>query len=113
MRSRFVFILSCLAMVANAQPDFRFTHGLVIPQCHRYGREALVTDHVAFQLATGQFKTPVEHAKLFTNEQGNDVVWETLQADSTGKFKGAPLANGYIYLTYQSQRAQNALLNIS
>jgi predicted esterase len=107
------FGLLTVAVGVNAQSEYRFTSGLAIPGAHRYGREALVTDHLAYQLYSGQFKTPAENAKLFTNEQGADVLWKTVQADTAGRFRGDAINNGYIYLTYQSDRARNAILNVS
>jgi predicted esterase len=113
MRFLIVFILLGAAAVSKAQSDYHFTKGLAAPDCHRYGREALVTDQLAYQLYNNQLKPPAENAKLLTNEKGEDIVWKTIEVDSTGKFRGNLLSNGYIYLTYQSDREQNALLNVS
>ena len=102
-----------IAVSLNAQSDFRFTKGLAVSGAHRYGREALVTDHLAYQLYSGTFKTPVENTKSFANDQGVDVVWKNIQADTSGRFRGESLNNGYVYLTYQSDRARTAILNVS
>jgi predicted esterase len=112
-RSFLVLILIGAAIVSNAQPSYHFTKGLAVPDCHRYGREALVTDQLAYQLYTGQLKTPVENGKLFTNNEGKDIIWKNIEVDSTGRFRGDLLGNGYIYLTYQSKSSQNVLLNTS
>jgi hypothetical protein len=109
----FVFILVAVSIGLNAQSEHRFTNGLAVSNTHRYGREALVTDNLAYQLYSGQLKTPIENAKLFTNEEGADVVWKTIHADTAGRFRGDALNNGYVYLTYQSDRARKAILNVS
>jgi dienelactone hydrolase len=113
MRYCFVFFLFAVSIGLHAQSEHRFTSGLAVSNTHRYGREALVTDNLAYQLYSGQFKTPAENAKLFTNDEGADIVWKSIQADTAGRFRGDVLNNGYVYLTYQSDRAQNAILNVS
>jgi dienelactone hydrolase len=103
--------LSLGVTISNGQAIYQFKTGLAVPQCHRYGREALVTDPLAYMLYTDQFKKPVVGSKLFAEADTNSV-WKNIEADSTGKFRGEALVNGYIYLSYQSQRAQDALLNV-
>jgi dienelactone hydrolase len=112
---RFCLVVFLVGIVigVNAQTEHRFTTGLAVSNVHRYGREALVTDHLAYQLYSGQFKTPSENSKLTTNEQSNDVVWKTIQADTSGRFRGEALNNGYVFLTYQSDKTKNAILNVS
>ena len=105
--------LVLMTSALKAQPDYRFSKGLAAADCHRYGREAVVTDQLAYLLHGGQLKTPVENGKLFANEKGVDVVWKSISVDSTGKFKGDLLSNGYIFLTYQSDKSQYALLHVS
>src|SRR5688500_17778551 len=115
MKLLFLLLLGCFPFVhsSTAQTEHTFTSGLIITDCHRYGREAIVTDQIAYQLYTGQLKKPEENTKVFTNDQGVDVSWKPIAVDSTGKFRGNALMNGYLYLTYNSQRAQRAILNIS
>lgn len=107
-----VFLL-LIATLANAQTDYLFKSGLAVADCHRYGREAIVTDRLAYQLYTGQLSSPVANGKLFTNDEGVDVEWKNIEVDSTGRFRDRALGNGYIYLTYESEKSANALLNIS
>lgn len=106
-----LFILT--AAIANGQTEHIFTSGLVVPDCHHYGREAVVTDQIAYQLSNGQFKRPVADQTLFTNDEGADIKWTNIEVDSTGRFRGRPLGNGYLYLTYKSQKSGNALINVS
>jgi predicted esterase len=116
MRLSFVsFLLAALLKItlADGQTIYQFTEGLVVTDVHRYGREAIFTDQLAYQLYSGQLKQPSANAKLVTHQQGIDVIWKPIKVDSTGKFRGDVVMNGYIYLTYQSDRTQNAVLNIS
>lgn len=77
----------------------------------RYGREALYTDNLAYQLYTGTLARPAAGAAFGKNDQGQEVKWSTVTADTSGRFNGRG-ANSYVYLTYTSSKAQTALLNI-
>jgi predicted esterase len=112
MRSSFFIVLSWISVSCFAQLEYHFTKGMVISDCHRYGREALVVDQLAFQLNSGRLKTPSEGSKLFSKD-GKDITWKSIEVDSAGKFQGEALGAGYIYLTYESRGMQRALLNIS
>ena len=99
--------------ISAAQTIHSFDKGLVVADCHRYGREAIVTDQLAYLMAVGKLEKPREGAKVFTGDDNTDELWEKIEVDSTGKFRGRALGNGYIYLTYNASRAGNALLNIT
>src|SRR5688500_18668311 len=103
-----IFILAISIASSQAQSEYEFNKGLAIERCHRSGREAIVTDQLAHQLAAGTFKTPTLGAKLFTDSEGKEVLWQNIETDSTGKFRGEALMNGYIYLTYEAARSQEA-----
>lgn len=94
---------------AHAQNSARFTSGLYLENVHRYGREVVFTDPVAYQLAEGTFRKPVEGKGIATDV---DAVWKTIQPAEDGKFKGR-LRSGYLYLTFDSDKKQNALLKVS
>jgi predicted esterase len=114
IKSLLVILVYCIIVSGvNAQSVHDFRTGLAVPRCHRYGREAIVTDEIAYQLSMGTFKTPEEGGKAFTDAEGKQIYWSLIQCDSTGKFRGSSLMNGYIYLTYQSSTARHALLNVS
>ncbi len=106
-----VIFLGC--SVANAQTTFQFTSGLAAGPCHRYGRQAIVQDQIAYQIYSGNFRQPEPGRTLFVDEKGKDIQWQSVKADSIGRFRGEPLANGYLYLRYDSDRDQVATLNIA
>ena len=99
--------------ISAAQTIHDFKAGLVVADCHRYGREAIVTDQLAYLMAVGKLEKPRAGAKVFTDDGDTVMLWENIQVDSTGKFRGQALGNGYLYLTYNASRAGNALLNIT
>ena len=55
---RYLFILLCLAnqLVSTAQEIYTFKEGMIANIPHRYGREALYTDELAYQLYTNTLK---------------------------------------------------------
>ncbi len=106
-------LLFAAITLSKAQTEYAFNTGLAVAQCHHYGREAIVTDRLAYLLCKGQLQKPIEGGKLFTSEKSTDIVWKKIKVDSTGKFRGEALMNGYIYLTYEAVRQQDAMLNIT
>ena len=106
-------IVLAAVQTLKAQTDYQFKTGLAVANCHRYGREAIAVDHLADLLYRGQLTTPKAESKLTTDEEGRELRWKEIEVDSTGRFRGEALRNGYIYLTYKSGITRNALLNIS
>jgi dienelactone hydrolase len=98
---------------AKAQDAYQFTKGLVVEDCHQYGREALYTDQLAYQLYNGSLKQPAAGQEFAVGDSGKAIVWNAIAVDSASKFRGRALANGYLYLTYESDREQTALLNVA
>ena len=113
LRAFWFLQLLCVAIPVSviAQQEHRFDSGLAISQVHRYGREAIVTDQLAYELFTRADYAPKAGDRLRSRD-GDDVAWEPIQVDSTGKFRGRSLSNGYIYLTYTAERPTKALLNV-
>jgi poly(3-hydroxybutyrate) depolymerase len=113
----FSFIFS---FSASAQEVYHFTKGFVANTQSRYGREALYTDPLAYQLYSNTLKTPTEGAVLTTNEKGEQIKWQTIEADSAHRFINRSAGRGmwmfrggnYLYLTYTSDKAKPALLNV-
>ncbi|WP_040005444.1 carboxylesterase family protein [Fibrisoma limi] len=134
-------LLSGQTQAQTTQPTstssgYQFTKGLVALTGSRYGREAIYTDPLAYQLYTKTLKQPAEGAVFGRNEQGGEVKWLPVTADSLNRLRlrsnafrngGAPAGpgvtpgslrgglgggGGYTYLTYPSTREQVALLNI-
>lgn len=96
----------------QAQSVYHFEEGLAVGPCHQYGREALYTDQLAYQLYKGTLK-PQEGVVLLTDPKAGEVKWKKVQADSTHRFRGDAFSNGYVYLTYESKKEQNAILTIT
>ncbi|ACU63238.1 alpha/beta hydrolase [Chitinophaga pinensis] len=96
-----------------AQQTYEFKDGLISGPCHQYGRTALYTDQLAYELCNGQLKTPAKGAASFPDEKGAAQQWETITAGADGSFAGRSINNGYLYVSYNAPKAQTAVLNIS
>ncbi|WP_461089029.1 carboxylesterase family protein [Spirosoma gilvum] len=146
MTKRFSFLAFLLCSTSQlwaqmaptpAQPTtYTFTKGLAALTGSRYGREAIYTDPLAYQLYAGALKSPSEGTVFGTDEQGREIKWVAVEADSLNRIRlrgnnrgngGAPAgpgvvagslrggiggSGGYIYLTYPSPREQVGLLTI-
>ena len=117
MKTCFYFIISTLYFLFltpnYAQTTHTFTEGLVVGPCHQYGREAIYTDQLTYQLIQKTFVKPIEGTILLTNDKGQELKWQKIIADTTKRFRHASLSNGYVYLTYQSPKETVTLLNVA
>ncbi|WP_126249305.1 carboxylesterase family protein [Chitinophaga rhizosphaerae] len=103
-----------LALVpALAQDTYTFRDALFVASPQRYGREAIYTDALAYRLYANELKPPKD-GEVFSDT----LTWRAVTADSArrlfrrGGGRGSFGRGGYFYLTYQSDKAQTALLNI-
>jgi len=108
-----LLLLLLLFCEANAQSQFIFREGLAVGNCHQYGRQAVYTDQFAFRYFSPGYKTPKAGQVLFTNSSGQDMTWQEIKADTSGKFTGRNASNGYIYLTYNSAKEQGGIINMT
>ncbi|WP_343673858.1 alpha/beta hydrolase-fold protein [Chitinophaga sp.] len=101
-----------LALLAGnslfAQDGYVFKEGLASGPCHQYGRTALFTDQLAYAMSNGPLQAPANGSQSFDGEK-----WQAVTAGEDGAFSGKALSNGYIYVTYNSPKAQTAILNIT
>ncbi|MFN5641668.1 MAG: alpha/beta hydrolase-fold protein [Sphingobacteriales bacterium] len=102
----FIFFLF-LSIKVTAQEIHYFNEGLASGVVHQYGREALYTDRLAHALYSGSLK-PIAGQPVLTDS--TQKTWTIVKADSNHNFRSPFLGSGYLYLTYQSSKAQNALL---
>lgn len=110
-RSSLLAFILIFPLWAASQEIHSFRKGLSVNAGARYGREALYTDNLAYKLYSGTLSKPVEGAVFGKNDQGQEVKWTPVSADTSGRFSGRG-SNSYVYLTYSSSKAQPAILNI-
>ena len=118
VKLRLFLVVICFFIFKNsfAQEEYYFTKGLAVNGVHRYGREALYTDKLAYQLFSNTLKKPIEGGDLgINNNRGEAVKWQLITADTGNRFRGRGFGGGggYIYFTYEADKEKTALLNIS
>ncbi|MGV8139890.1 MAG: prolyl oligopeptidase family serine peptidase [Mangrovibacterium sp.] len=106
------FILFFCAQWVCAQYVHCFRDGYLLPLDLKYNREAPVRDLFAYNVPDGDFICHDPENFLFSTDSG-DMKWIPVKGDTTGVFSGKSLMEGYLYLPYQSEREQTALLNVS
>lgn len=116
MKSRFILLLytCCSITFCAAQDTIYFDKGFQVNGVQHYGREALYTDLLAFQMYSGKLQAPTTEELLYKDEKGQPLVWKPVTADSLHRFRGGGrmFANsGYLYVSYQSPGAHKAILN--
>lgn len=107
-------IIPCLL---PAQEQYVFKKALAASIPVNYGREAIYTDPLAYELYTQTLKTPVSGMVWGKNQQGEVISWQQVEADSANRLflRGGGRGfgrGGYMYLTYEADKAGPALLNI-
>lgn len=97
-----------------SQDTVWLTKGLAIYNVHHYGREALYTDKLAFQLYNNTLLKPAPgNASGIDDDNRKPVQWQTIDTDSLRRFRGRMFSNGYAYFTYISDKEKSALINVS
>lgn len=101
-------MIMLLGHASAQQKVYVFDKALFAEAGARYGREALYTDSLAWEMYNGILKTPAEGV----------AGWQTLTADSLGRFirrrqgRGFGFSAGYLYLTYNSTKEASVLLQV-
>jgi len=77
-----LFILLTLnSQLVNSQETFHFTQGLFIPGIHHYGREAIYTDSLAFQLYNQTLEKPSLGNMFWTGTNQSSKSWRQINAN--------------------------------
>ncbi|BDD11863.1 hypothetical protein FUAX_42950 (plasmid) [Fulvitalea axinellae] len=88
----------------------QFTEGLYVNSKLNYGRIPVAKDNLAKQLFDGTFATPNAGATACLTADGEKAVWENITAGKDHFFKNRHLRTGHLYLSYESDKEQLALL---
>ncbi len=106
--SLFIFFFS---LKSFSQDTVYFKKGLLVNAPAHYGREAIVTDILAYQLYTGNLITPVEGTSLGMDEDADTLTWQWVVTDSLNRLRPVVspqrgrerrFGGNYLYLTYNS-----------
>jgi len=111
-KQKILLFLLVLPAITYAQKTVYFKRGLMISGTHHYGREAIYSDTLAFQLYNQTLKKPAAN-EVFSVSNGNQITWKEVNADNANRFRSRGFGRGgYLYLTYNSPNEENVLLNI-
>ncbi len=110
LKSTVSLLFFSLVMVAlNGQGKYLFQEGLALGNVHQYGREALYSDGLAYQLYNAGIK-PAAGESFSYADGSKKAEWTAIKPDSAGNFRSPALGSGYLYLTYTSPKNQTAVL---
>jgi len=105
------FIVYCQTSVA--QTSYVFTKGLYIEGVHHYGREAIYSDSLAYQLYSKKLAQPTVGKSFWNGAINPSKSWKEITANKQNIFESKGFGTGgYIYLTYRSAESKNVLLHI-
>lgn len=110
-KSTLITLLLTLALppIVDAQSVYSFKKGLILRQAHRYGREAIYKDPLAWQMYSGSMQRPIAGSAV----PGVSGAWETATADTSGRFGGRGYwGGGYLFLNYDAEHERTAILKI-
>ena len=97
-----------------AARELALTKGLAVGLVGRYGRSAVASDLLLWQMAAGALAPPREGAVVGTNDKGEELRWAAVAAGTEGESAGwiehKALAGGYLRIVVQSARARAMVL---
>lgn len=109
-----LIFLMVFCHLAFAQKTVYLNKGLFLPGVHHYGREAIYSDSLAFQLYSQTLEKPSLGKVFWENGSGHANSWKEVTANSENIFDTKGLGTGgYLYLTYRSPASINVLLRIT
>ncbi len=99
-----------LALAADAK-ELGLTKGLVVGLIGQYGRYAVPSDLLAWQMASGTMAEPKPGAVIGKSAKGEDQSWAAVEAGKEGWIENRAIAGGYLYIAVDSARARPMILD--
>ena len=99
--------------LAAAASEVQIREGLVVGLLGSYGRSAVPTDFLAWQIATGTFREPHEGDILGPDDRNRSQTWTRVEAGADGWIQNRALSGGYLYAVVNSARARTMILDAS
>lgn len=96
--------------LAAAAQELSLTKGLAAGLIGAYGRSAVPTDILAWQLSQGTMADPRAGLAVGKNAKGEDVSWAPAGANAEGWFEDRALAGGYLFAVVNSAAARTMVL---
>jgi hypothetical protein len=99
-----------LVLSAEAE-ELALTKGLAVGLIGAYGRSAVPTDLLAWQLSQGSMAEPKAGLAVGKNAKGEDLSWAPVEANKDGWIENRALAGGYLFMVVNSARARTMVLD--
>lgn len=90
--------------------EIALTKGLAVGLVGSYGRSAVPTDLLAWQMAEGTMAVPREGLVIGKNAKGEEQAWAKVEAGAEGWIENSALAGGYLEIVVESARPRTMIL---
>jgi dienelactone hydrolase len=97
--------------LASGAEEIALTKGLAVGLIGQYGRLAVPSDLLAWQMASGAMAAPREGLVIGKNAKGEDQAWAAVEANKEGWVENRALAGGYLYMVVESARPRTMILD--
>jgi dienelactone hydrolase len=101
---------SVLALAADAK-EIALTKGLVVGLIGQYGRYAVPSDLLAWQMALGTMAEPKAGVVVGKNAKGEDQAWAPVETNKEGWIENRAFAGGYLHVVVDSAKARTMILD--
>jgi dienelactone hydrolase len=99
-----------LSLAAGAG-ELTLTKGLAVGLIGTYGRSAVASDLLAWQMAMGTMAKPRAGVVVGKNAKGEDVAWAAVEAGKEGWIENRALSGGYLHMAVDSARPRTMILD--
>ncbi|MBS1226720.1 MAG: Prolyl oligopeptidase family protein, partial [Candidatus Aminicenantes bacterium] len=99
-----------LRLAADAG-ELALTKGLAVGLIGLYGRSAVASDLLAWQIAQGTMAEPRTGVVVGKNAKGEDAAWAEVEAGKEGWIENRALSGGYLYMAVDSERPRTMILD--
>ncbi len=100
-------------VLPSAATEVLIKEGLVIGLLGSYGRSAVPSDLLAWQMASGTFREPREGESVGPDQRNRTQTWARVQAGADGWIQNRALNGGYLFVMVNSERARTMILDAS
>jgi len=98
-----------LELAAGAK-EITLTKGLIVGLVGQYGRFAVPSDLLAWQMAAGAMAEPRAGVVVGKNPKGEDLAWAAVEAGKDGFIESRAFAGGYLYVVIDSAKPRTMIL---
>jgi len=103
-------VAPALVLAADAQ-ELALTKGLAVGLIGQYGRFAVTSDLLAWQMATGAMAEPKAGVVVGKSAKGEDLAWAAVEANKEGWIENRALAGGYLHIIVESEKPRTMILD--